>query len=234
MADEYDDLPDPFEGVDFDAIPELSTVVEDKSDYEDFFDDIDPSALDGVPHLGPVRSRRATPAPVAPAPAGAPAGPDADLDINLEIPQPGNILVAGEEGRGAGHLSTQPSQAVSATSTQYSFDDIDDAFLHQVGELEQGAINQASLPGNRRDSVDSAVLSRAPSTQGQLSGDRPSQKRILKRKISDVTNAPSASAGKRSKLGRVNSKNVDSHASARKVLEKIEEELTCPICYDLL
>ncbi|KAI0662564.1 hypothetical protein C8Q70DRAFT_567501 [Cubamyces menziesii] len=227
MADEYDDLPDPFAGMDFDAIPELSTIVEDKSDYDDFFDDIDPSALDGVPHLGPILSRQAVPEPAAaPAPA-LPAEPETqvDLNISIDIPQPGNTPDAGEgDDQAAGPVPM---------STQYSFDDIDDAFLQEVEELEHDAVERA-LSGNRPASVDIVASSRVPSTQSQLSEERPSQKRVLKRKLSDVADTPSASFGKRTKLGRVNSKNVDPHASARKVLEKIEEELTCPICYDPL
>ncbi|KAH9890962.1 hypothetical protein C8Q73DRAFT_702365 [Cubamyces lactineus] len=230
MADEYDDLPDAFEGVDFDAIPELSTIVEDKSDYDDFFDDIDPSVLDGVPHLGPLHSRPATPEPVALTPLAAEPDAQIDLDIDVNIPPPGHTLGPGEGDQTAGPGTAQMSQSASASSTQYGFDDVDDAFLQQVGELEQDAIGRA-LPGNRGASVVPVAPSRAPS---QLSGNRPSQKRALKRKISDVTTTPSTSSGKRSKLARINSKNVDPHASARKVLEKIEEELTCPICYDLL
>ncbi len=139
-ADEYDSLPDPFEGVDFDQVPELCGATGDaSSDYDDFFDDLDPSELDRVPHLGPL-----------------PAGTADTLGSHIQrqpSPPPPNPLAAAaavepatQRMRGADDSHPNPvSQAVSqatAASTQYMFDEIDETFLQEVSVVEQDAAVQ--------------------------------------------------------------------------------------------
>lgn len=132
VQDEYDSLPDPFEGVDFDQVPELCGATGDaSSDYEEFFDDLDTSELDRVPHLGP-------PPVAGTADTGSHSQP-------LALPPPPNQLAAAalepatQRTRDADALHPDPvSQAVStAASTQYMFDDIDETFLQEVSVVEQ-------------------------------------------------------------------------------------------------
>lgn len=132
--DEYDSLPDPFEGVDFDQVPELCGATGDaSSDYEEFFDDLDTSELDRVPHLGP-------PPAAGTADTGSQSQP-------LALPPPPNQLAAAapepatQRTRNADVSHPDPvSQAVStAASTQYMFDDIDETFLQEVSVVEQAA-----------------------------------------------------------------------------------------------
>lgn len=133
--DEYDSLPDPFEGVDFDQVPELCGATGDaSSDYEEFFDDLDTSELDRVPHLGPP-------------PAAGTADTGSHPQLPLALPPPPNQLAAAasepatQRTRDAGVSHPDPvSQAVStAASTQYMFDDIDETFLQEVSVVEQAA-----------------------------------------------------------------------------------------------
>ncbi|KAI0639139.1 hypothetical protein C8Q77DRAFT_1079623 [Trametes polyzona] len=239
--DEFDALPDPFEGVDFDQVPELCGVAENdnQSDYDAFFDDIDPSALDDVPHLGPVpvaapplpprpsTQDRRSPPPPAPR-AAAPAPP---------------VAVSASRISQRRSLSLQASRASqapsSAPSTQYAFDEIDETFLEEVSVAEQealGRIPRNSLSGNAASVANNHSLALVGRRSSVLStSSRGTQSGSLKRKRSDVTSAP-ATPSKRSKYSRTKSReaSVDPHASARKVLDNLEEEVTCAICYGLL
>ncbi|CDO70266.1 hypothetical protein BN946_scf184942.g66 [Trametes cinnabarina] len=202
MADEYDDIPDAFEGIDFDQIPELSVVqeTEDKSDYEDFFDDIDPTALDGVPHLGPVQ-------------------PNDSASIA------GNIVGALANNSPQGFAreflpGSSGTQAPSLASTQYAFDEVDDAFLRRVSEIEQTV---------------SVTQSSTPSADRPLSYSRSQRQERMERRISGP--AATSQMSRRSKQGKKEPEGKpvgDPHASARQILARLEEELTCPICYDFL
>lgn len=138
--DEFDALPDPFEGVDFDQIPELcgTTAGHVDSDYDEFFDDLDPLALDLVPDLGPV----------LPAPGPDPGrGPQNSQQPRAHPSAPVMIAenrVAPPTHTQADELSAPTSQVqASAASTQYPFDEIDGTFLQEVTVLEQEANGQA-------------------------------------------------------------------------------------------
>ncbi|KAI0359124.1 hypothetical protein OH77DRAFT_1420673 [Trametes cingulata] len=226
--DEYDALSDPFEGVDFDQVPELCGVTDDKeSDYDAYFDDLDVSELDSVPHLGPVN--------LAPGPSSAAASGQSQVAAVQVPPAPRDTdhPLGRRESRGR---SEPHSQAELHSSAPYAFDDVDDAFLQQVDRIE------AANVANGRAAADAVPPPPSQSAPRERShphippgGSRATQRSTLKRKRSEALSTP-GSPSKRSKLGRVKSKDVfvDPHASARRILERAEEELTCPICHELL
>ncbi|KAI0768551.1 hypothetical protein BD413DRAFT_562845 [Trametes elegans] len=243
-GDEFDNLPNPFEGIDFDQIAELSTVAvagavdkpaaaegsDSEVDYDSFFDEIDPRALDGVPHLGPVDPPALPPPtqPPAPAPAPAPADPS-------------------EQGAVADASAAAPdrnlparSQALSMISTQYSFDDIDDAYLEQVRDIERQAMAptladnapvnlQRSVPSSK--SAGSTQVRRIECSISFASSVASLKDGELKRKRSDVSCTPQTPT-KRAKFSRVPSKSYKEFAL--KMLLKLEPDITCSICRDVI
>ncbi|KAI9066680.1 hypothetical protein FKP32DRAFT_1589374 [Trametes sanguinea] len=227
MADEYDDLPDAFEGIDFDQIPELSTIhtpADNGSDYDQFFDEIDPAALDSIPHLGPVRAP--SPPVTPPATPGASAHAVAAPLLGLVNPRPQSPRAA--------------STAPSAASTQYTFDDVDDAFFREVSQIEQNASaarSQRRGANRRSQSIRSTPRASPHHDRARTPNQRSSSLcvRSPRRIRSARTSTTSISQmSKSSKQGKKKTEGVDPHASARQILAKFEEELNCPICYDLL
>ncbi|KAI0374442.1 hypothetical protein BV20DRAFT_961604 [Pilatotrama ljubarskyi] len=224
-ADEYDALPDPFEGVDFDQVPELCGVTDDKeSDYDAYFDDLDVNELDSVPHLGPIH--------IAPGPSSVATSSQSQAAVPAA---PNGAQPVSE--RETGEQSAPDSQGGSHhPPTPYVFDEVDDAFLQQVDRIEAATVAggraapNALLPPSSQSSSGERIHA-----SNRLAGRVVTQRSSLKRRRSEALSTP-ASPSKRSKLGRVKSKDVfvDPHASARKILEKAEEELTCPICHELL
>ncbi|EIW64523.1 RING/U-box, partial [Trametes versicolor FP-101664 SS1] len=118
------------------------------------------------------------------------------------------------------------------------FDDIDETFLQEVSVVEQEAARR--FLGNARSNPvprDASSERRQPSGPVVASA-RITQRSSFKRKRSDVLSSAPATPSKRLKGNRTKSgdipETVDPHASARQVLSGIEEELSCPICMEVL
>lgn len=115
---EFDSLPDVFEGIDWNTVPELGhhpPVQAAPQDEEDKFDDLpDPFAgidLDAIPDLAAGGSSATAPE----------TGSTAAQAHNHEDDQ----------------VQMLPSRPTSShSSTQYSFDDVDASFMREVDALE--------------------------------------------------------------------------------------------------
>ncbi|KAH9853124.1 hypothetical protein C2E23DRAFT_823357 [Lenzites betulinus] len=242
MSDDYDSLPDPFEGIDFDQIPALcqQQPADNSSDYDAYFDDIDPRELDRIPALGPIAAR--DPAPSRPrtnpgeGPRDRPPPPDAAVDDASHVAVNASQISGADNDANAVPASSQAlGSSVAAPSTQYTFDEIDDHFLQEVTIVELEAVNN-HIPAAAVAHNIMATQNRRRSSTSEA-GERRTQRSAFKRKRSDVSSASATPSSKRKRLSRVRSGregSVDPHASARTVLTAMEQELTCPICFELL
>ncbi|KAI0670166.1 hypothetical protein C8Q78DRAFT_172387 [Trametes maxima] len=244
-TDEYDSLPDPFEGVDFDQVPELCTpvpapAVDDRSsDYDSYFDDMDPAVLDAVPHLGPVNPAiepSATQTPAQSQTRAHAAPPLAAAPVPAAISR---LRLMNDAARS----NVSHPRVDSAPSSQYSYDELDDTVFLEVDEIERRTAVAPRAPAALANAASANAASQGPraslsernaNVPNPSATNHQTQRGSFKRVRSEASVvAPTPS--KRSKLGRVRSKeaDVDLHASARKILETMGDELTCSICYEL-
>ncbi|KAI0651588.1 hypothetical protein C8Q79DRAFT_1004868 [Trametes meyenii] len=246
-TDEYDSLPDPFEGVDFDQVPELCAPVapapplsagDRSSDYDSYFDDMDPTVFDQLPHLGPVNPVVEPSATAQSQPESANAAPP---QTSAAAPAAAAISRLRSMDDAARSDASQPRVDL-APSSQYTFDELDDTVFLEVDEIERRTaeaprapalpnVNGASAPpqGPR-----ASLSVRDVNVPNSSSADRQTQRGVKRVRSGASSVGPTPS--KRSKLSRVESKSeaeVDLHASARKILSTMGDELTCSICYEL-
>lgn len=157
IEDEFDILPDPFEGFDFDTIPALAvypseqpsaapvittstsnalpsapaafTDDNDEENFEDFDDPFAEVDWSTVPDFGDEKTST-TSQPVETVPQTAQATvPEVRVDNIDSIP-----------------ASLPPSRPGSSSraSTQYSFDEVDEAFLQEVDVIESDALERGT------------------------------------------------------------------------------------------
>ncbi len=128
--DEFDSLPDDFDFTVVEASPRApppqprNDPVLDEYDLfneTDTFADID---LDAIVELGPP-ARRLLPA----------SQPVAQPPVNAQLPLESETVIASQRAQGSGSTST--------ISTQYSFDEVDSAFLEEVNAIEHNAVRTA-------------------------------------------------------------------------------------------
>ncbi|RPD81720.1 hypothetical protein L226DRAFT_5776 [Lentinus tigrinus ALCF2SS1-7] len=154
--------------------------------------------------------------------------PYADLDFDT-IPGLGGAprSETGEHIRSETSDVEIHSQRLSNSSTQYSFDELDDAALHELNDIEMrdSRVQQINAPtplalGDERTVSRTATIYHTESQP-------PS--RSMKRKRSEVTSDVAASKKIKAKAKTIQ----DPHASARKLLSSMEESVSCPICYEI-
>ncbi|KAL6304178.1 hypothetical protein BKA93DRAFT_784219 [Sparassis latifolia] len=233
--DEFDALPDDFEGIDFDSIPELSinSQTHPAQSEDDQFDDF-PDPFTGVDW--------------ATVPAlGVTTTSDAVHDA-----QDGPTLPQRQDGEPSRISTPPPRPDSSRSSTQYSFDELDAAFLEELDALESrlcgGAAQAPNLSSTGADTLPDntvaapgslihATLSPPPlvhepifvDIRAETSKDlKNSSKRSRTKSFSSETTSP------RKKSRGEKGKNIDLHGSVQRVLAEYEDELTCPICCDIL
>ncbi|KAI0935977.1 hypothetical protein AcV5_004242 [Taiwanofungus camphoratus] len=260
---EFDSLPDVFEGIDWNTVPELGhhpPVQAAPQDEEDKFDDLpDPFAgidLDAIPDLAAGGSSATAPE----------TGSTAAQAHNHEDDQ----------------VQMLPSRPTSShSSTQYSFDNVDASFMREVDALEARLSSPMSDIGRHRtptqstngvpsglndngnnllqfasltDATTTALgvfstpavrLSELPQTQtistvhkGLKDGNAPGTL-SRKRTRSESSSSELFSTRKKSKKNKGKEKGksqevVDPNAGVKKMLAEFEDELTCPICCDIL
>ncbi|KAI1797629.1 hypothetical protein LXA43DRAFT_981303 [Ganoderma leucocontextum] len=228
-SDEFDTgtLPDDF---DFSAVEEVprapppqprhDLVLDEYDLYNetDTFADID---LDAVAELGlPARPGPSTP-PVAQPPTNAQPPPEGDIQMRSQRGQ--------DSGRG------------STASTQYSFDEVDSAFLEEVNAIEHNAVRTVQAvsspspsasqapPAATQPAPPSSAVSRTTTTTSSFLGSQATNVSSAKRKRSILEDMIPTS----SKKSKGKGKPKDPHASARVILSGIEESILCPICCEI-
>ncbi|PIL29630.1 hypothetical protein GSI_08267 [Ganoderma sinense ZZ0214-1] len=229
--DEFDTLPDDYDFSAVQVLPRASPPQPrphpDPDEYDiynetDTFADID---LDTIAELGP---------PAQPVP-----GPFTSLvaqpPTNTQPPPERGSLMGSQHRRGSGSGST--------TSTQYSFDDVNSAFLEEVNAIERNAVRTAqaaSDPSPIASQVDEPPLTQpAPPNSGVSRTTTSTTSSLLGSQITNV----SSTKRKRSfnddllptsnKKSKGKGKPKDPHASARAILTEMEESVQCPICCEI-
>ncbi|TBU34978.1 hypothetical protein BD311DRAFT_773145 [Dichomitus squalens] len=215
--DEYDTLPDDF---DFSAVRDDVALDEyDLFNETDTFANVD---LDTIAALGP--ARRST-------------------QVGVEQPPAISRLQEGDAQMRS--QRTAQSGSVSAASTQYTFDEVNSAFLDEVEEIERNAyrseqpsadaerdmspspVSSQALPPTQRvvAAPPSFGTSRTTTTTRSLLGSQTSDTSLTKRKRSTLGDV-NPTASKKSK-GKGKAK--DPHASARAILTDMADSMQCPM-----